>query len=111
MVTLFAGCLVSRQALRGRSATTWAAMAGLGLVSHLAAYYLLVCSPGRLRATTTSVGLLVQVPCTALPAFLLLHEPLLPAQLGGRVIVLAGIDVVVSSQRVASCEGIRAAVS
>ena len=49
---------------------------------------------GHLPATITSVGLLAQVPCTALLAWLLLGEPLTPVQLTGGAIVLAGIWVV-----------------
>ena len=98
VVTLLAVCLVLRQPLWGFPPKTWAALAGLGLISQLAAYYMLVYALGRLAATTTSVGLLAQVPCTALLAFLLLHEPLSPVQLAGGAVVLAGIYVVVRRQ-------------
>src|SRR5436190_984982 len=83
-----------RLPLAGYPPRAWFAMAGLGLVSQLAAYYALVYALGHLPATITSVGLLAQVPCTALLAWLLLGEPLTPFQLAGGAVVLAGIYVV-----------------
>jgi drug/metabolite transporter (DMT)-like permease len=80
--------------LTGYSPRTWAAFAGLGLVSQLAAYYALVYALGHLPATITSVGLLAQVPCTAALAWLLLGEPLTAMQVAGGAVVLAGIFVV-----------------
>lgn len=58
------------------------------------AYFALVYALGHLPATITSVGLLAQVPSTALLAMLLLGEPLTAVQMLGGVIVLAGIYVV-----------------
>jgi drug/metabolite transporter (DMT)-like permease len=80
--------------LWGYPPRTWAAFAGLGLVSQLAAYYALVYALGHLPATITSVGLLAQVPCTAILAMLLLGEPLSAVQIAGAAVVLAGIYVV-----------------
>ncbi len=80
--------------LTGYPPRTWAAFAGLGLVSQLAAYYALVYALGHLPATITSVGLLAQVPCTAALAWLLLGEPLSAIQVAGGAIVLIGIFVV-----------------
>jgi len=94
IATLLALCLVLRLPLAGYPPRAWFAMAGLGLVSQLAAYYALVYALGHLPATITSVGLLAQVPCTALLAWLLLGEPLTPFQLAGGAVVLAGIYVV-----------------
>jgi drug/metabolite transporter (DMT)-like permease len=94
IATLLAVCLVLRLPLAGYSPRAWAALVALGLVSQLAAYYALVYALGHLPATITSVGLLGQVPCTALLAWLLLGEPLTPLQLAGGAIVLAGIYVV-----------------
>jgi drug/metabolite transporter (DMT)-like permease len=47
-----------------------------------------------LPATLTSVGLLAQVPLTAVLAIPLLGEPLHPAQIAGGALVLAGIYIV-----------------
>ena len=94
LAALFAMCRVLRLPLGGYPPRTWAALVGLGLVSQLGAYFALVFALGHLPATVTSVGLLAQVPCTAVLAMLLLDEPLTPVQLAGGVVVLAGIYVV-----------------
>jgi drug/metabolite transporter (DMT)-like permease len=93
-VSLLVMCLLLRLPLGGYPPRTWAALVGLGLVSQLGAYYALVYALGHLPATVTSVGLLAQVPCTAVLAMLLLREPLSLVQLAGGVVVLAGIYVV-----------------
>ena len=94
IATLLAVCLALDLPMTGYSTRTWLALAGLGLISQLGAYYALVYALGHLPATITSVGLLAQVPCTALLAALLLAEPLTAIQLAGGAIVLAGIYVV-----------------
>jgi drug/metabolite transporter (DMT)-like permease len=94
ITALLVFCLVLRLPLWGYSPRTWLALAGLGLISQLMAYYALVYALGHLPATVTSVGLLAQVPCTAVLAWLLLGEPLTTTQLAGGAIVLAGITVV-----------------
>jgi drug/metabolite transporter (DMT)-like permease len=97
IVTLLVICIALGVPMTGYPARTWLALAGLGLVSQLGAYYALVYALGHLPATITSVGLLAQVPCTALLAALLLGEPLTATQIAGAVVVLAGI-IVVNSQ-------------
>ena len=87
-------CVALDLPLSGYSSRTWWALAGLGLVSQLGAYYALVYALGHLPATITSVGLLAQVPGTALLAWLLLGEPLTLVQMLGGLVVLAGIYVV-----------------
>ncbi len=77
--------------LSGYSTRTWLALLALGLVSQLAAYFALVYALGHLPATVTSIGLLAQVPCTALLAVAFLGEPLTRVQVVGGVLVLAGI--------------------
>jgi len=94
IVCLLVLCLVFRLPLWGYSGRAWASVIALGLVSQLAAYYALVYALGHLPATTTSVSLLAQVPCTAALAWLLLGEPLTLVQLVGGAVVLAGIYVV-----------------
>lgn len=86
--------LTLRLPLSGFPPRAWLALAGLGLISQLAAYYALVYALGHLPATVTSVGLLAQVPCTAVLAMLCLGEPLSGVQLAGGAVVLAGIFVV-----------------
>jgi drug/metabolite transporter (DMT)-like permease len=94
LVTLSVICLVLRFPLTGYPSRTWLALAGLGLISQLGAYYALVYALGHLPATVTSVSLLAQVPGTAILAMLLLGEPLSTAQIAGTAIVLAGIYIV-----------------
>ena len=92
--TLLIIALVLRLPLAGFPPRTWAALAGLGVISQLVAYYALVYALGHLPATITSVGLLAQIPCTAALAWILLGEPLTPVQVAGGAVVLVGIYVV-----------------
>lgn len=92
--TLTLICLALRLPLTGYPPRTWLALAGLGLISQLGAYYALVYALGHLPATVTSVSLLAQVPGTAVLAVLLLGEPLSRVQVAGAAIVLAGIYIV-----------------
>ena len=94
VLTLLVVCLVLGLPLTGYSGRTWAALAGLGLISQLAAYFALVYALGHLPATLTSVGVLAQVPLTALLAVPMLGEPISLPQVAGGVLVLAGIYVV-----------------
>jgi drug/metabolite transporter (DMT)-like permease len=94
VLTLLVVCLLLGVPLGGYSGRTWASLLGLGLISQLAAYFALVYALGHLPATVTSVGVLAQVPLTALLAVPTLGEPISPAQIAGGVLVLAGIYVV-----------------
>jgi drug/metabolite transporter (DMT)-like permease len=94
VVTTLGVCLAWDTPLAGFSGQTWGALAALGLVSQLGAYYALVYALGHLPATITSVGLLMQLPLTALLAALLLDEPITAAQVAGGLLVLTGVYVV-----------------
>ena len=94
VVTLLVICLAMKVPLTGYSVQSWASLVGLSLISQLTAYFAIVYALGHLSATVTSVGLLAQVPLTALLFVPLLGEPLNAAQLGGGALVLAGIFVV-----------------
>jgi drug/metabolite transporter (DMT)-like permease len=94
VLTLLMVCLLLDVPLSGYPPRAWAALAALGLVSQLAAYFALVYALGHLPATITSIGLLAQVPCTAVLAMLLLAEPLTAPQIAGGVLVLLGIYLV-----------------
>jgi drug/metabolite transporter (DMT)-like permease len=94
VITLLIVCLVLDVPLTGYPPRAWGALVALGLISQLGAYFALVYALGHLPATITSVGLLAQVPCTALLAMLLLDEPLTAWQIGGGVLVLCGIYLV-----------------
>jgi drug/metabolite transporter (DMT)-like permease len=94
VLTLLVVCLLLGVPLRGYSGRTWAALFGLGLISQLAAYFALVYALGHLPATSTSIGILAQVPLTALLGAVLLGEPISRTQVAGGILVLAGIYVV-----------------
>ena len=94
VLTLLVVCLFAGAPLGGYSKSTWAALIGLGLIAQLGAYYALVYALGHLPATITSVGLLTQLPLTALLAAVLLKEPVTSAQIAGGVLVIAGVYVV-----------------
>ena len=94
VLTLLVVCLVLGVPLSGFTMKTWAALLGLGLISQLGAYLGLAYALGHLPATVTSVGLLAQVPLTAILAVPLLGEPLTGPYLAGGALVLAGIYVV-----------------
>lgn len=94
VVTLLIVCLAMGVPLTGYRPATWAALAGLGLISQLTAYFAMTYALGHMPATLTAVGLLAQVPLTALIAVPLLGEPLSLPQIGGGLLVLAGIWVV-----------------
>jgi drug/metabolite transporter (DMT)-like permease len=72
----------------------WMALLALALVCQLLGYFSLTYALGHLSAGVTSVTLLVQAPLTALFAFLLLREPITPAQAIGGMLVLSGIWIV-----------------
>lgn len=94
VLTLLVVCIVLNTPLGGFSARTWLALLGLGLISQLGAYLALTYALGHLPATVTSVGLLAQVPLTALLAIPLLGEPLTVFYLAGGTLVLSGIYIV-----------------
>lgn len=92
--TLLALCVALNMPLAGYTLQTWAALAGLGLIAQLAAYFTLVYALGHLPATITSVGLLAQLPLTAVLAALFLQEPITIPQIAGGALVLAGVYAV-----------------
>jgi drug/metabolite transporter (DMT)-like permease len=62
--------------------------------AHVGSYLALAYALGQLPATVSSVGLLAQVPPTAVLAVPLLGEPIAPTQIFGGLLVLAGIFIV-----------------
>jgi drug/metabolite transporter (DMT)-like permease len=99
IATVLVVCLAIGAPLGGFAGKTWAALFVLGLISQLGAYLGLTYALGHLPATVTSVGLLAQVPLTALLAVPLLGEPLTAPILCGGALVLTGIYVVNSGGR------------
>ncbi len=98
VVTLLLVCVIVDAPLGGFSPRTWMALLALGLISQLGAYLALTYALGHLPATVTSVGLLGQVPLTAILAVPLLGEPLTTAFLAGGTLVLTGIYIVNSAK-------------
>jgi drug/metabolite transporter (DMT)-like permease len=94
VLTLLVVCAIVGAPLSGFTTKTWLALLGLGLISQLGAYLGLTYALGHLPATITSVGLLAQVPLTALLAAPLLGEPITAPYLAGGALVLTGIYVV-----------------
>lgn len=80
--------------LRGFSSDTYLAFLGAALVSQLGGYLSVGYALGHLPASTVSPTMIGQPVVTAVLAFLLLGEKLLPAQWAGGTVVLAGIYLV-----------------
>jgi len=83
--------LASGEAMLPRSASGWAVLAGLAIVSHAAGQGLIAFALAHLPAAFSSVSLLFQPVMAALFAWMILAEPLAPLQVLGGCIVLAGI--------------------
>jgi drug/metabolite transporter (DMT)-like permease len=69
----------------------WGILLGLALISHAAGQGLIAYALAHLPAAFSSVGLLLQPVIAAGFAWLLLAEPLVPLQVAGGIVVLAGI--------------------
>jgi drug/metabolite transporter (DMT)-like permease len=83
--------LASGETMLPSSASGWAVLAGLALVSHAAGQGLIAFALAHLPAAFSSVSLLFQPVMAALFAWMILAEPLVPLQVLGGCIVLAGI--------------------
>lgn len=92
--TLVVFCLVMRFPLSGFTWHTWAALAGLALVSQSVGQLCVAYSLGKLPVAATSVMLLAQAPLTALLAVPTLGEHIARIQVVGGLLVLLGIYVV-----------------
>lgn len=90
-VFLYIFDLVAGVSLKVSDAHSWLALIGLGLVTQTFAYLALTYALGHLPATVTSVGLLTQLPVTAVLVFLLLGESMTGWQLTGGGFVLFGV--------------------
>ena len=80
--------------LTGFSARSWWALAGLGLISHLAGWLAINYALGHLKASAVSVSLLGQAVVTALLAIPILGEIPGLSQTAGGLLVLGGIYLV-----------------
>jgi drug/metabolite transporter (DMT)-like permease len=87
-------CLVTGTPLWGFSATTWLALGTLGIVPQLLGWLAINQALGHIRPTVASVSLLSQTVFTAIFSVLILGEILTFHEIGGAVVVLAGIYLV-----------------
>ena len=83
--------LISGETLLPADARGWLVLVGLAWISHCAGQGLIAYSLAHLPAAFSSVSLLFQPVMAALFAWLLLAEPLVPLQVAGGLVVLAGI--------------------
>lgn len=90
-VLLLPAALASGEQMLPSSVRGWAILAGIALVSHAAGQGLIAYALAQLPAAFSSVSLLFQPVMAALFAWLLLAEPLVPLQMLGGIVVLAGI--------------------
>lgn len=78
----------------GYSNRTWLSLAGLGLIAHFGGWISINYALGHLKGANVSVTLLSQTVVTALLAIPLLGEGLSTNQIGGGMLILAGIYIV-----------------
>jgi drug/metabolite transporter (DMT)-like permease len=88
---LFPAALASGEQMLPASAYGWWVLIGLALISHAAGQGLIAYALAHLPAAFSSVSLLFQPVMAALFAWLLLREGLVPLQVLGGLVVLAGI--------------------
>jgi drug/metabolite transporter (DMT)-like permease len=88
---LFPAALASGDQMLPASAFGWWMLIGLALISHAAGQGLIAYALAHLPAAFSSVSLLFQPVMAALFAWVLLSEALVPLQMFGGLVVLAGI--------------------
>lgn len=91
---LFLAVLAARLPLGGYPPHTWLSFAGAALISQTLGYFSLVYALGRLPASVVSPTMIAQPVLTALLAIPLVGESLVPWQIAGGVVVLAGVYLV-----------------
>jgi len=87
-------CLFTSTPLWGFSTTTWLALGTLGIVPQLLGWLAINQALGHIRPTVASVSLLSQTVFTAIFSVFILGEILTFHEIGGAVVVLAGIYLV-----------------
>jgi drug/metabolite transporter (DMT)-like permease len=90
---LFPVALASGDPMLPASAYGWWILLGLALVSHAAGQGLIAYALAHLPAAFSSVSLLLQPVMAAFFAYLVLSESLVPLQILGGLVVLAGIHL------------------
>ena len=97
-VVLLPLALASGEQLLPHSATGWAKLVGLALISQAAGQSLIAYAMAHLPGTFSSVGLLTQPVIAAALAWVLLGETLGWVEIAGAIVVLAGIRIVHHSE-------------
>lgn len=87
-------CLFTSTPLWGFSTNTWLALGTLGLIPQLLGWLAINQALGHISPTVASVSLLSQTVFTAIFSVLILGEVLTLHEIGGAVVVLAGIYLV-----------------
>ena len=90
-IFLLPAALASGETMLPASAYGWWMLVGLALISHAAGQGLIAYALAHLPAAFSSVSLLFQPVMAALFAWVLLSEALVPLQIFGGLVVLAGI--------------------
>ncbi len=90
-ILLFPVALATGERMLPETAHGWWILIGLALISHAAGQGLIAHALAHLPAAFSSVSLLFQPVMAAAFAWLLLAEPLVPLQMVGGAVVLAGI--------------------
>jgi drug/metabolite transporter (DMT)-like permease len=90
-LVLLPAALASGEVFFPATAYGWAVLAGLALISHAAGQGLIAYALAHLPATFSSVSLLLQPVMAAMFAWAILSESLVPLQIAGGAVVLAGI--------------------
>lgn len=90
-VLLLPAALAAGEVMLPATASGWLKLVGIALISHSAGQGLITYALAHLPAAFSSVSLLFQPVMAAVFAWVLLGEPLVPLQVAGGIVVLAGI--------------------
>jgi drug/metabolite transporter (DMT)-like permease len=90
-LALFPYALITASVFLPQSASGWLVLIGLALIPHIAGQSLIAFGFAYLPASFSSVSLLLQPVLAALYAWVLLGEAMVPVQMLGGLVVLAGI--------------------
>ena len=85
--------LARGEAFRGYPPSAWWALAGLGVVVQVLAWWLITWGMGHVPTNLGAMGLMIQPAATVVLGWLLLAEALKPIQAVGTLLVLAGVAV------------------
>jgi drug/metabolite transporter (DMT)-like permease len=83
--------LASGEQMLPDTSSGWLKLVGIALISHAGGQGLIAYSLAKLPAAFSSVSLLLQPVMAGIFAWILLNEPLVPLQIAGGLVVLAGI--------------------